>query len=711
MNITYKLVSSFLISMLYSLNAVFAQSFDLKSIKSYPFPTALTSAAMGSRLAWAFDVQGKRNVYVAEGPTFKARNLTGYMEDDGQEISSLGLSQDGNWVVFVRGGDHGSNWDENEPVNVNSLVEAPKVEIHSISFDGKKHIQIAEGDNPVISPGGKQFVFIKKGQVWKADINGAVPAKQLFTIRGSASDLQWSPDGSAIAFVANRQDHAFIGIYKLAGNGVKWIAASFYRDRSPRWSPDGNSIAFVRTPGIGGVPDSILNGRHQPWSIWHADVERGQGMQIWQAPPTLAGNLPATNGGSNLNWAATNRIVFVSAHDGWSHLYSMSASGGQPTLLTPGKFMLEHIKLNHDKTWLYFSANTGKDVMDIDRRHIARVPVDRAELQVISNGTNLEWTPVTTGDGKYLAFITTKGQQPPLPAVLEISKMDGFPGNIKLIAREAIPASYPVSKLKAPEQVVFHSADGLKIHAQLFRGQGKSSKKPSIVYIHGGPSRQMLLGWNYSEYYANAYATNQYLASLGFNVLSINYRMGIGYGDAFQRVGRNGDKGAAEYQDIKAAGEWLASRADVDPKRIGVYGGSYGGYLTNMALAKDSKLFAAGVSIHSLGDLTIGDTNKILMPDRYEKAPDAIEALKVAWQSSPVAYLSTWTSPVLLIHGDDDRNVRFSESTDLNQRLKAQGVTVETLVIPDDTHHWMKYGNLMKVNHAMVDFFIKYLKP
>jgi dipeptidyl aminopeptidase/acylaminoacyl peptidase len=710
MKIIVKLIL-LLINIFFASSFSSAQSFDLESIKSYPFPTSLTSAAKGSKIAWAFDEQGKRNVFVAEGPDFKARNITGYLDDDGQEISSLILSVDGNWVIFVRGGDHGSIWDESEPVNVNSLVQAPKVEIHAVSFDGKRHLQISEGDNPVIAPNGKQIAFTKKGQVWIADIDGTSPAKQLFTIRGSASDLQWSPDGSSIAFVANRQDHAFIGVFKLAGQALRYVAASFSRDRSPRWSPDGESIAFVRTPGAGGAPDSILTSKHQPWSIWKADIEQGKGTQLWKAPSTLAGNLPATNGGSNLNWTANGRIVFVSAHDGWSHLYSMSDAGSMPKLLTPGNYMVEHIKLSLDNNTIYFSANTGKDAKDIDRRHIAGVSVDRADMKVLSEGANLEWTPIITGDGKHLAFLTSIGQQPPLPAVVEMSKLGKFSASLRLIAKEAIPSSYPDAKLKVPEQVIFISADGLKIHAQLFRGQRKSVKKPAIVYIHGGPSRQMLLGWNYSEYYANAYATNQYLASLGFDVLSVNYRMGIGYGDAFQRAGKNGDKGAAEYLDIKAAGEWLAKQPDVDPKRIGVYGGSYGGYLTNMALAKDSRLFAAGVSIHSIGDMTVGDMNKILMPDRYERAPDALEATKVAWQSSPVAYLSGWTSPVLLIHGDDDRNVRFSESTDLNVRLEALGVKVETLVIPDDTHHWMKYGNLMKVNHAMVEFFIRHLKP
>src|SRR5918999_222104 len=107
--------------------------------------------------------------------------------------------------------------------------------------------------------------------------------------------------------------------------------------------------------------------------------------------------------------------------------------------------------------------------------------------------------------------------------------------------------------------------------------------------------RQMLLGWHYSDYYANAYAMNQYLASRGYIVLAINYRLGIGYGYEFHRPRNAGAQGASEYLDVKAAGEYLRSLPNVDPRRIGIYGGSYGGFLTALAIARDSDLFAAGV--------------------------------------------------------------------------------------------------------------------
>jgi dipeptidyl aminopeptidase/acylaminoacyl peptidase len=247
------------------------------------------------------------------------------------------------------------------------------------------------------------------------------------------------------------------------------------------------------------------------------------------------------------------------------------------------------------------------------------------------------------------------------------------------------------------------------VHATLFEGTGKG-KKPAIIYVHGGPSRQMLLGWHYSDYYSNAYAANQYLASLGFTVLSVNYRLGIGYGYDFQNPLNGGRSGAAEYKDIEAAGRWLQAQQDVDSNRIGIYGGSYGGFLTALALARNSDLFVAGVDIHGVHDWVTDRPVFFNSENRYEKPPDLDLAIQKAWESSPVSSMNTWKSPVLVIHGDDDRNVQFSQSADLVKRLDKYGIPYETLVIPDDTHHWMKHNNAVKVYEAVADFFKRKLK-
>jgi dipeptidyl aminopeptidase/acylaminoacyl peptidase len=697
---------STIVAAVVSLSVIASSSapFTLDQVRSYPFPTELTAATTGSRVAWAFNEQGRRNIFVAEGPAFSARQLTHYDRDDGQELSSVGVSANGRWVVYVRGGDHGSNWDDGLPVNAGSNPVAPKVQIFSVSFEGGEPKPIADGDEPVMSPRGDWVAFVKAGQIWTAPIDGSAPAKQLVMARGENSDPRWSPDGSRLAFVANRGDHSFVGVYTNDSTAITWLAPAFARDRSPRWSPDGRRIAFVRLPGTGGAPDSLLPPRPSPWEIWTADATTGAAQRLWKSPETLSGSVPSTDGGTNLGWGAGDRVVFLSYQDGWPHLYSIPASGGAALLLTPGRYMAEHISLSADGRWLVFAGNMGADSLDIDRRHVIRVPVDRAAPQIMTPGSGLEWSPTITGDGATLVFISATPQRPPLPATIALGNSRAA---IRPIAADHIPADFPTG-LVTPRQVIFRSADGLTIHGQLFEpAGGGNGRKPAIVYVHGGPPRQMLLGWHYSDYYSNAYALNQYLASRGFIVLSVNYRLGIGYGYDFHQPPNSGARGAAEYRDIQAAAAFLRAQPRVDANRVGIYGGSYGGYLTALALARNSDVFAAGVDIHGVHDWST--YLRGLDRQRYEQAPDLDTAVATAWHSSPVSSVAGWKSPALLIHGDDDRNVRFNQSTDLVRRLAATGAPFETLVIPDDTHHFLRYANILTVDKATAEFLERHL--
>jgi dipeptidyl aminopeptidase/acylaminoacyl peptidase len=681
-----------------------AGSFTIEQVKSYPFPNALTAASSGSRIAWALNERGIRNIWVAEGPDFTARRLTSYNSDDGQELTTVSISSDGKYVVYARGGDHGSNWDENLPVNPTQNPAGFKVEVWSVPFSGGEPKELAEGDEPAISPRGDRVALTKDHEVWSSPIDGSTMVRKLFTIRGNFGNLAWSPDGTRLAFAADRGDHSWIGIFSNDSTPVVWLAPSSSRDFSPRWSPDGKRIAFIRMPGTGGAPDSILKPRQLPWSIWTADAATGSGQLVWEAPRTPRGSYPETHGEANLHWAAAGKIVFLSDVDGWPHLYSISETGGAPLLLTPGNYMAEYIKLSPDGHWLVFAANAGSDANDDDRRHIVKVPVDRADPQVLTPGAGLEWAPLVTGDGKSIAFIGATAQCPPVPAVMP---MDG--GAPRSIGMERIPPDFPTAKLLTPRKVVFKSSDGVTLHGQLFEKPGQSSgKTPAIIFVHGGPERQMLLGWHYSDYYSNAYAENQHLADLGFVVLSVNYRLGIGYGHEFHHPLHGGAQGAAEYLDVQAGAAYLRSLPQIDPSRIGIYGGSYGGYLTALALAKNSDLFAAGVDIHGVHDWTTDSPRA--KREGYEQAPDNDRAYEVAFRSSPVAYVAGWKSPVLLIHGDDDRNVRVAQTVDLVQRLEAARIPYEELIIPDDTHHFMRHANSVKVNNAVAEFLSRKLR-
>jgi dipeptidyl aminopeptidase/acylaminoacyl peptidase len=210
----------------------------------------------------------------------------------------------------------------------------------------------------------------------------------------------------------------------------------------------------------------------------------------------------------------------------------------------------------------------------------------------------------------------------------------------------------------------------------------------------------MLLGWHDRGYYHNAYALNQYLASRGFIVVSVNYRGGIGYGRAFREAPRRGRFGASEYQDVLAAAAWLRARPDVDSARIGLWGGSYGGYLTALGLARNSDLFAAGVDLHGVHDYAIALTTA--------NNPDD-SAIALARRSSPVGAVETWRSPVLLIHGDDDRNVQFQQTTDLVARLRRRNVAVEELVFPDELHGFQRHASWVAAYQAAGAFFARVL--
>src|SRR5205823_10397024 len=150
-----------------------------------------------------------------------------------------------------------------------------------------------------------------------------------------------------------------------------------------------------------------------------------------------------------------------------------------------------------------------------------------------------------------------------------------------------------------------------------------------------------------------------------------------------------GARGATEYRDIVAGGRYLQARANVNPARIGVWGASVGGYLAALALGRNSDVFAAGVDIHGVHDRlpapNAAQQARAIAGDGITEA-DVRQALKIAFESSPVAAVPAWKSPVLLIHGDDDRTVDFHQTVDLERRLLAKGVKVESLVLPDDVH-------------------------
>jgi dipeptidyl aminopeptidase/acylaminoacyl peptidase len=674
------------------------RQFTLEQVLAYPFVPELAAAEKGDAIAFVRVLKGARNVWLANGPTFRPRQVTSYVADDGQELTQLTFSPDGKRLLYVRGGDHDANWEAKFPPDPASSPTEPKVSIWAAQTSGGPPIRVAEGDAPALSSRG-ELAYIKDNQVWTAPLTGKGKPRRLFFDRGDDAALTWSPNGTKLAFVSSRDgDHSFIGVFDLQSKTLKYLAPSTSLDDHPVWSPDGSRIAFSRRQGKGGEPKPLLSQTPEPFSIWVADAESGRASRIWQSPATLHGSFPQTAGEVNLNWGASDRLVFLADLDNWPHLYSISATGGEPLLLTPGKFMVEHVTLSRDRKFAIYDANTGSSKDDDDRRHLFRVPVDAPGPIELTSGATLEWSPVAASQTE-IAFITAGTGAPPSVSTLSV---DGT--GRRDLGAGSVPPEFPRDALIAPRSVAFKSADGWTIHGQLF-DNGQGGNKPAIIFVHGGPPRQMLLGWHYMDYYSNSYAVNQYLANHGYVVLSVNYRLGIGYGHDFHHPDHAGAAGAAEYQDVLAGAKYLQTLGDVAPAKIGIWGGSYGGYLTAMALARNSDVFKAGVDMHGVHDWSSYIGMRLAkQPKRYEKG-DMDEAMKVAFESSPVATADSWKSPVLLIHGDDDRNVNFGQTIDLARCLEERHVPFEQMVIPNEIHGFLRWQSWIAADTAAVGFF------
>ena len=366
--------------------------------------------------------------------------------------------------------------------------------------------------------------------------------------------------------------------------------------------------------------------------------------------------------------------------------------------------MVEHVRADARRRALVFAGNTGP----IRGRHrppsrVAR-PVDRAAPELLTPGTGLEWTPVVTGDGRDDRLPRrdrSSGRRcrrcvPVAGGAARMLGEDRLSGAVPgVAARHARSRHLPVAPTAST------------VHAQLFEPPGSgAAKHPAVVYVHGGPPRQMLLGWHYSDYYANDYALNQYLASRGFVVLSLNYRLGIGYGYASTSPRAAARRAHRSIRTCKAAAQWLRARREVDPARIGIWGGSYGGYLTALALA------AIPTSSPRAWTSTAYTTY-----DRGSASAAFARARRQAVRRRPtgtrrprcLAVIAGGGGDLALAGAADPRRRRSQRALQPDGGPGAaaggQGVPFEEMVIPDDTHHWMRHANELRVYKAAAELF------
>jgi len=714
-------------------------------------PLTLVSAQKVDRLAWMVYDRGLRNVYTAAAPNFTPVRLTSFLDDDGTDLTDVKISDDGETIVFVRGSaPNRYGWVANPSQNPDGEERA----IWAVRSSGGPAWRVAEGGAPELSPDGQYVVFVKEGQIYRARVarGGTVSAMDTAGVPyirawGRNGSPRWSPDGSKIAFVSDRENHSFVAVFDVASRTMKYVSPSVDCDAGPTWSPDSKRLAFHRRPGTpfgrqaqvgtGGIgnPGGAAANANAPrppgnpaggcggggfgggggggggntgavaganlrnpagffssafpggytLSLMVADAATGLAREFWHNAPDDR----VFTSANNMVWAG-NQVIFpvTVPNDEWDRWYAVSLDGGDPVPLITTDGLIENatsVALSRDGgATLFYCTNAA----DIERRHIWMVATAGGTPRRISTGDGIETYPQPLASGRQVAVIYMDARTP--ASIALVPTAGGAPRTIF----PTLGPEFPTAAHVVPEIVHTRAADGLDISNTLFLPQDlrAGERRPAIVFVHGGPARQMLPGYHYMQFYHWSYAVNQWLASQGYVVLSINYRSGIGYGRSFRQAPNTQGRGNSEYQDVVAGAKYLQGRADVDPSRVGIWGLSYGGLLTAEALARNSDIFVAGVDlagVHMYGNV--------------------IDSTNLAFRSSAIGAIDGWKSPVFLVHGDDDRNVDFAQTVGLVQLLRARGIYYELEVVPDDLHESMLHRTWINTFDNMGAFLKRFV--
>ena len=668
----------------------------IESLLRAPVAVQIEVAERAGRIAWLVQEGPVQRIWTAELPALEARVLVELPPDDGRLITAMRLSPNGKLLVYLRGLPASATGIDPNPAG---LVVRPERGLWLVPTSGGTERLLGPGTDPVFSPDGRTLTFVRNDTLLALDASGAdaAPARPLLIVKGSIGSYAWSPDGKRLALSNDRGAYAVIGLWAPGEDRIRWIAPEASEDALPAWSPDGRRLAFIRMHGgeLGRGHDVMDS---EPFSIIVADAAAGTVRTVWTSPAPADSQMQEVQPSDALRWLDDDRLIFHSEHEGWAHIYVAALDGSPLRSLTPGAYEADASALSPDGRTLVVSTSESA----LERRRLWRISLADGRRAPLTGPDTIDTDPVFFPDGDHIAYRSASARSPQAVIVRSLS------GEGEMRLGPAPGPGFPAAAFVEPRAVTFTAPDGGTVHGVLFTPPGAAGARPGpgVVYVHGGPIRQMLLGWHPMLHYGFNYLFNQVLAGRGYTVLAVNYRSGTGYGRAYREFPGRNTRGANEYQDILAAGRYLQALPAVDPGRIGLYGPSFGGYLTALALGRNSDVFRAGVDWYGVHnwDRWARKADRGFIGTDFGTNPDDPAQMETARQSSGAAWAKTWRSPVLFIHGGDDRTVLVDETIDLAVKLRRLGVPVETLIFPDEQHGFALFENWNKALHATLDF-------
>jgi dipeptidyl aminopeptidase/acylaminoacyl peptidase len=402
-------------------------------------------------------------------------------------------------------------------------------------------------------------------------------------------------------------------------------------------------------------------------------------------------------------------IAFLSDKDGWDHLYVMPANGGAPVQITKGHFEAWRPAWSHDSTRIAFDANEAEHLGD-RRVGIANIGNDpaRATITYVTSvtGTNIE--PHWSTDDKLLVYQHTDTHNSADLFVI------GTGANAKPVRlTDSMPPGMDHSQFVEPEFVRFPGADGQQVPGWLFvpKNLDRSKKHPAIIWVHGDGVNQNYDGWHVQRNYAVYYSFHQYLLQQGYVVFAPDYRGSIGYGHDW----RNGvymDVGGNDAKDAWMSANYLKTLPYVDADRIGIWGLSYGGFFTLIAMTDQPTLFRAGVDVAGVADYVMYYNDPYHGDWTVSRIGTPEQNPKVYAQASPISRIDRLQRPLLVLHGTPDVNVPYLESVWLIDEAlkKGKGDLVTFMMYPGEFHYFAREHVLRDAWHRVDDFFALHLR-
>lgn len=564
-----------------------------------------------------------------------------------------------------------------------------------------------------LSPDRKEIAFVQKGDVWVGSLSAGTRRRLTHMPEGlDASDPTFSPDDQYVAFNAARHESVpeplpYNGNLMKVFRSLSWdhrvgVISVYAYAAEPMWIPV-SERNYGSTQFQWGAGPSIV---HEEFSPDHKTMElkitsiAGETRTLWKdqddawiSPADGAMDVASPDG----KW-----IAFISDRSGWPHLYvipSNATSEAEAKQISRGSFGDGYAAWSPDSSRIAWAHSADGNQME---RFISvgNPATGKVEDVVSEHGVNR--APAFSPDGATLVFERSAVEHP-----LEIYQAETRAGAEPTRLTNSLPDGLLTSDLTAPVAVHYPSRlDKKPVPATLMvsKNLDRSVRHPAIIWVHGSGADQNYLAWH-PGYYRMYYAMSQYLAQQGYVVLTPDYRGSSGYSRDWA-VGASRDLGGGETQDVNAGADYLKTLSYVDPDRIGIWGLSYGGFMTLQSVLADPSLFRCAIDVAGVGDWETWTTGGMIL-GRLGETPVTDPGLYD--RSAPVKHLDELGTPLLILQGTNDANVPLWESLKVIDTLEKLGKPFDMAIYPGEIHFFRRDYVLRDAWRRSEAFFDRHL--